>query len=381
MTHFAAMEDSEVVHKGTDNRLKTFQVSGRAHRVGKNVCGLQEKDAFGVEIREIMIRNPQSNLIVGPTGRLPQRTTPTNPSFRTNRRQNKISSQQTSPVTAAQQFPPLPQQKQTEESASNDTLPPFAPGVRVDLLMDFLKAILSPEDFEKYRARLEPPQKKEETTIYQDLANKDKEHGKILRQVEHQRNVVRDAEAKLHKHRGVLEELLERGQNLKREIDMLRAQVAVAANSAQVVPPMPPPGNPPAGAPPPPPLHSSNDIPSDIQIEEVEEDDELMEEEEEDIGDNGSGVGAFLAPPKKKMVKKTNLKKSPAKGISVKAETRQSVFAKAGMLSARELTCLVEECSALAKAEADDELAEELGGEKAEPAVTMEDKPHDMQSG
>ena len=97
-------------------------------------------------------------------------------------------------------------------------------------------------------------------------------------------------------------------------------------------------------------------------------------EELEDLGDNGSGVGAFLAPPRKKMVKKTNLKKAPVKGISVKAETRQSVFAKASMLSARELTRLVEECSALAKEKADDELAEGLGGERSEPVATMEDK-------
>ena len=83
-----------------------------------------------------------------------------------------------------------------------------------------------------------------------------------------------------------------------------------------------------------------------------------MMEEEQDLGDNGSGAGDFLAPPRKKMLKKTNLKKALAKGISVKAETRQSVFAKAGMLSARELTRLVEDCSALAKEKADDELAE-----------------------
>ena len=40
--------------------------------------------------------------------------------------------------------------------------------------------------------------------------------------------------------------------------------------------------------------------------------------------DNGSGVGAFLAPPRKKMVKKTLLKKTPAKNAS--CETGDSVL-------------------------------------------------------
>ena len=189
--------------------------------------------------------HPQNNF----TGTPPQRTAPTNPSFRPNRRQNKISNQHVSPAAAAQQFPPLPQQQQAEEGGTNDTPPPFAPGMRVDLLMDFLKAILSPEDFAKYSARLEPPPRKEETAIYQDLANKVKEHGKILRQVEHHRNVVRDAEAKLCKQQSLLQKLLERGQSLKQEIDTLQTQVAAAANSSQVIPPMPPPSNSPDDSP------------------------------------------------------------------------------------------------------------------------------------
>ena len=81
-----------------------------------------------------------------------------------------------------------------------------------------------------------------------------------------------------------------------------------------------------------------------------------MEEVEEE--DNGSGVGAFLALPRKKMVKTTLLKKASAKNASVKPETRPSVFAKAGVLSARELTRLAEECSVLAKQKEDEELAE-----------------------
>ena len=57
-----------------------------------------------------------------------------------------------------------------------------------------------------------------------------------------------------------------------------------------------------------------------------------MEEVKEE--DNGSGVGAFLTPPRKKTVKKTFLKKTAAKSVSVKPETRSSVFATAGTLSA-----------------------------------------------
>ena len=57
-----------------------------------------------------------------------------------------------------------------------------------------------------------------------------------------------------------------------------------------------PPGNSPAGRP----------------TTHLEEDEEM--EEVEDVGELGSGVGAFLAPPRKKMVKKTYLKKALRKG-------------------------------------------------------------------
>ena len=95
-----------------------------------------------------------------------------------------------------------------------------------------------------------------------------------------------------------------------------------------------------------------------------------MEEVEEE--DNGSGVGAFLAPPRKETVKKTLLKKISAKNVSVKPETRSSVFAKAGTLSARELRRLAEECSVLAKQKEDEELAE---GAPRDLGATFEDTP------
>ena len=70
------------------------------------------------------------------------------------------------------------------------------------------------------------------------------------------------------------------------------------------------------------------------------------------------------------MVKKTLLKNSSAKNASVKPETRSSVFAKAGVLSARELTRLNEECSVLAKQKEDEELAE---GVPREVGLTIEE--------
>ena len=108
-----------------------------------------------------------------------------------------------------------------------------------------IENILTIDDNAKKSARLEPP-KREEPTIFQDLASKYKEHGKVLSQVQHHRNVFRDAQLKLQKHQGILQELLERSQSLQLEINSLQVQdEAVKAASASVVPPMPPPSFPP----------------------------------------------------------------------------------------------------------------------------------------
>ena len=206
--------------------------------------------------------------------------------------------------------------------------------MRVDLLRDLLKHLLTDEDYAKC-VQLEP--KREEPTIYQDLANKFKEHGKVLSQVEHHRSVVRDAQLKLHKHEGILHDLLVRSQSLQLEINSLQAQVeaakAASASGLPSVPPSVPPGTP---------------LATGVQIQEIPEGDEETEEvddEEENGSTVGSGVGAFLAPQRKKTVKKTFLKKPSAKNAAVKPGTRSSVFAKAGMLSARELKRLIAECS------------------------------------
>ena len=166
--------------------------------------------------------------------------------------------------------------------------------------------------------------------------------------------MVRDAQLKLQKHEGILKELQDRSQSLQQEINSLQEQAdAAKAASDSVLPPIPPPTFPPEDA-----AAKNTDELSGVQVEELQEGDEEMEKVEE--VDNGGGVGAFLAPPRKKMVKKTLLKKAPAKSASVKPETRSSVFAKAGVLSAREFTRLPEDCSVLAKQKGDEELAERV---------------------
>ena len=276
--------------------------------------------------------------VIGPTGRAPQKMPATNPTYRREGRQNKISGQHVPSVVP-------PRQSLGENGGAGNTVP-WAPGVRVDLVRELLKSILTNEDYAKYSAQLEPP-KREEPTIYQDLANKLKEHGKVLSQVEHHRGVVKDAQQKLQKHEGFLKELLDRSQVLQQEINSLQEQVdAEKASADALLPPMPPPSFPPV----------DTVVESIGEVEELQEDDEEMEEVEE--SDNGGGVGAFLAPKRKKLVKKTLLKKASAKNGLAKPETRSSVFAKAGALSARELARLAEECSVLAKQKEDEELAE-----------------------
>ena len=85
-----------------------------------SACGGQRKNvAFGV--------GAQINFIVSRTGRLPQRSAPTNPTFRPNRRLNKTTNQQASTAAAVQQFPPPPQQQQADDGDTAGTLHTFAP--------------------------------------------------------------------------------------------------------------------------------------------------------------------------------------------------------------------------------------------------------------
>ena len=125
---------------GSGSHRKTFRVSGHAHCVGRSGCGPQKIDVFDVVIRSIMILFSPGP-VIGPTGRAPQRVLATNPTYR---RGGRHWSKQCYSVGSC---------------------------VRVDLVRELLKNILSSEDYAKYSAQLEPP-KREEPTIYQDLANK-----------------------------------------------------------------------------------------------------------------------------------------------------------------------------------------------------------------
>ena len=106
-------------------------------------------------------------------------------------------------------------------------------------------------------------------------------------------------------------------------------------------------------------------------------------EEVDEVGVPGSGVGAWLAPPQKKLVKKSFFKKALATGVSLKAETRGSVFAKAGLLSARELARLVDALSALAKEEEreDDEGVDETCERRSAHSATVEHQRQGTPSG
>ena len=56
---------------GSDSHHNTFRVSGHAHCVGRNGCGPQKIDVFGVAIRNIMILFLLVRFL-GPTGRAPR---------------------------------------------------------------------------------------------------------------------------------------------------------------------------------------------------------------------------------------------------------------------------------------------------------------------
>ena len=105
----------------------------------------------------------------------------------------------------------------------------------------------------------------------------------------------------------------------------------------------------------------------------LREDEEMEEvdDEEENGSTVGSGVGAFLAPQRKRRLRRLSSRSLLRRMLLVKPETRSSVFAKAGMLSARELTRLIAECSELAKQKEDEELAE--GVPRPELGATAED--------
>ena len=95
-----------------------------------NRCGPRMFDVFGSETRKHHEPVPPGP-IIGPTGRAPQRVPATNPTFRRDGRQNKISGQHVPSVVP-------PRQPPAENVGSSNALP-WAPGVRVDLVRELLK--------------------------------------------------------------------------------------------------------------------------------------------------------------------------------------------------------------------------------------------------
>ena len=112
---------------------------------------------------------------------------------------------------------------------------------------------MSPEDFEKYKGRIDPTPQKEEVPLALQLANKTKERGSVLAQIERERVLVCDLKTKYEKHTETLTELMGRKQQPSVQVDLL--------------PPGPPQGPQPVGPreplPRPPPL-----------VEEVHQDEE-----------------------------------------------------------------------------------------------------------
>ena len=116
---------------GSDSHHKTFRVSGHAHCVGRNGCGPQKIDAFGFgnpKHHEPVSPGP----VIGPTGRAPQRAPATNPTYRRDGRQNKISGQHVPSVVP-------PRQPPAENVGSSNAIT----CARVDLVRELLKNTLS----------------------------------------------------------------------------------------------------------------------------------------------------------------------------------------------------------------------------------------------
>ena len=281
---------------------------------------------------------------VGPLGRAPQRSAPTNPTFRPLRQKPKVV-----PPKGATNFPPLnqPSSVGVSDASASGAVPAFPAG-SLDWLVAFLRQIMSPEDFEKYKSSFDPTPAKEEEPLAVQLANKTKEMGTVMRQIEHYRNVCRDLEVKLMRQGELLDENIARKAALQEEINEVEARIAAEENEP---PPAAPPGPPPdfqEAFPPPP----EEDMDEDTQMEN-------------EAPDTGAGVGVFAQPSKKRMVKSSFRKRASLR----LSESRSSVFTRLSKLSPPELLRLSEQCSALAKSREPD-----LGiDEPALPATEEDD--------
>ena len=206
---------------------------------------------------------------------------------------------------------------------------------------------MSPEDYQNYKSSSEPSPSKKEVPLAVQLANKTKERGTVMGRIEHYRDVCRDLETKLMGQSELLEEAVARDE----------LEVRIAEEESRV-----PPGAP-AGPPPAVPVEYSP------PPEEENEEDAQMENE---ASDTGAGVGAFVSPSKKKVIKSTFRKRASLR----LTESRSSVFAKLSKPSSQELLKLSEQCSALAKDRDSD-----LGMDEPALPATEEDDAQGTQLG
>ena len=161
--------------------------------------------------------------LAGPLGCLPQRTAPTNPTYRPQRQNSKP----VPPNGATQNFPPWNQPLPVGlvDAAASGSVPAFPAG-GLDWLVAFLQQIMSPEDYQKYKSSFEPSLAKEEVPLAVQLANKTKERGTVMGRIEHYRNVCRDLETKLMKQSKLLDAAVERKATLQNEINELEVRIA-----------------------------------------------------------------------------------------------------------------------------------------------------------
>ena len=181
---------------------------------------------------------------VGPTGRPPQRSNPVNPTYRP----NQSPPQPVVSTASVQNFPPMNQPLPVGivDAAASGSVFAFPVG-NLDWLKNFLQQILSPEDYLKYKSSFEPSPQKEEVPLALQLANKTKERGSVLAQIERERVLVGDLKAKYEKHTETLTQLMERKYSLQREIEELEALSAAAEAKQQGVPVEPVAPGPPQG--------------------------------------------------------------------------------------------------------------------------------------
>ena len=277
---------------------------------------------------------------VGPTGRPPQRSNPVNPTYRPKQR----PPQPVAPTASVQNFPPLNQPLPVGlvDAAASGSVPAF-PAKNLDWLKNFLQQILSPEDFEKYKGRFDPTPQKEEVPLALQLANKTKERGSVLAQIERERVLVGDRNAKYEKHTESFTQLMVRQQSLQREIEELEALSAAAEAKQQGVQVDPLAPSPPQG---PLPIGPRDVFPGLPPLMEEVPQDEDGDDEAMEPGDliPGAGVG-YIKPTKRKLAKAPAIKRMLGKSLFSKG--RRSSIVKAASLSTQDLVLLQEQVTGL----------------------------------